>query len=291
MRTVWATSCVDTEIRSLHRLAPQSPVTVTVWSPAASAAIGIPRAGRICSIMPGRTRRGCPMPESPHAFPETRWSRILAPGGARDLDAIARLYWRPIRAWFAARLRCGDDAADEFAQEAFAWLLASGLLDKADPARGRFRGFLKRSLQNFAIEQARRAAAQKRGGGVAHAGLDTVAEPAGGETPDQALDAAWRRELLERAHEALRLELEAGPRARYYRVFRDYYFAAGDEPDHATLAERHGITRNDVANWLDHAKRRYRAILRALVAETVTRADELDEELRWLFGADGARAP
>lgn len=224
------------------------------------------------------------MPDARPTFPSTRWSRILAPGGARDLDAIARLYWRPIQAWFAARLRCGEDAANDLAQEAFAWLLASGLLDKADPARGRFRGFLKRSLHNFTIEQARRAQAAKRGGGVVHTALEAVTEPTDLQTPDRALDEAWRRELLERAHAALRDELEAGPRATYYRVFRDYYFAAGDEPDHATLAQRHGIGKTDVANWLDHAKRRYRAILRELVAETVTREDELQEELAWLFG-------
>ncbi|MBL8729923.1 MAG: sigma-70 family RNA polymerase sigma factor [Planctomycetes bacterium] len=231
------------------------------------------------------------MPEPRHSFPSTRWSRILAPGGARDLDAIARLYWRPIQAWFAARLRCGDDAADDLAQESFAWMLATGLLDKADPARGRFRGFLKRALQNFAVEQARRANAHKRGGGVSHAALDDATEPAGGPTPDQALDEAWRRELLERAHDALRDELEAGHRATYYRLFRDYYFVGGDEPDHATLAARHGITRTDVANWLDYGKRRYRAILRGLVAETVTGEDELQEELAWLFGAAAAGRP
>ncbi|MBL9079206.1 MAG: hypothetical protein JNL08_17015 [Planctomycetes bacterium] len=231
------------------------------------------------------------MPE-PHAFPSTRWSRILAPGGARDLEAIARLYWRPIQAWFAARQRCRAEVADDLAQEAFAWLLASGLLDKADPARGRFRGFLKRALANFAIEQARRAAAQKRGGAIEHTSLDGAAEPAdpNGTEPDAALDAAWRCELLERAHEQLRQEHEGTPRAVRYRLFRDYFLADADAPTHRELAARHGCSTTDVGNWLDATKRRYRAILRALVAETVTREDELQDELRWLFGPDGARA-
>lgn len=232
----------------------------------------------------------------PHAFPDTRWSRILAPGGARDLDAIARLYWRPIRAWFAARLRCGDDAADDLAQEAFAWLLASGLLDKADPQRGRFRGFLKRALANFAIERARRAAAQKRGGDVVHLAFADGNEPVdtATPTPDEALDAAWRRELLERAHDQLRREHEGTPRAVRYRLFRDYFLdensVDGDAaaPTHASLAARHGCTTTDVGNWLDATKRRYRTILRQLVADTVTREDELAEELRWLFGDGGA---
>lgn len=223
------------------------------------------------------------------AFPSTRWSRILAPGGGRDLEAIARAYWRPIRAWLAARMRCGEDAAAELAQEAFVWLLSGELLDKADPARGRFRAFLKTALANFAIEQLRRREARKRGGGVGHVSFEDAGEPvdAAQPTPDQALDEAWRRELLERAHEALRQELAAGGRGRYYALFREFYFVAGELPSYAELAARHGCSKTDVSNWLDYAKRRYRALLREQVAETVRDEAELAEELRWLFGSGG----
>lgn len=224
------------------------------------------------------------------AFPSTRWSRILAPDGARDLDALAQAYHRPIAAYLQARLRgTGLDPADA-AQEAFAWLLDKGLFAKADPARGSFRGFLKKSLANFAIELLRAASAQKRGGGKAHEPLEGAAEPADrhGQTPDEVLDAAWRRELLQRAEALLRDELQGNGRGTYYALFRDYYLAEGDEPDHQALARRYGVTRTDVSNWLDHAKRRYRAILERLVTETVTDADELQQELRWLFGEPGA---
>ncbi len=227
------------------------------------------------------------------AFPSTRWSRILAPDGRRDLDALARAYQGPMRSYLAARLRCSGDDAEELVQEAFAWLLGSGLLDKADPARGRFRGFLKKALANFALEQLRKANAQKRGGGAVHAAFVDGDEPVdpSGKTPDQVLDEAWRRELLQRAQVQLQRELEGGGRAVHWALFRDFFLAAGDEPDHAALAARHGITRVDVSNWLDHGKRRYRAILRQLVADTVTNDDELQDELRWLFGAgaEGAR--
>jgi DNA-directed RNA polymerase specialized sigma24 family protein len=218
-------------------------------------------------------------------FPSTRWSRILAPAGARDLDALARAYWRPVHAYLAARTRCRGADADDLAQEAFAWLLASGLLDKADPARGRFRGFLKSALANFAAERSRRDRAAKRGGGIAHEPLGEHCDPADarGRSPEQALDDAWRRELLTNAHARLQQELEAGGRALHWALFRDYYLA-DDEPDHAALAARFQITRTDVANWLDHARRRYRAILRELVAATVGSPEELADELRWLFG-------
>ena len=221
-------------------------------------------------------------------FPSTRWSRILAPAGERDLDGLARAYARPIQAYLAARMRCRNDDAHDLAQEAFAWLMTTGLLDKADPARGRFRGFLKKSLANFAGEQWRKAQAKKRGGDITLETLEAGAEPAdpNSRTPDQVLDDVWRRELLEMAQARLQQELEAGGRAVHWELFRDYFLAAGDEPDHATLAARFHITRTDVSNRLDHGKRRYRAILREVVAETVTSEDELQEELRWLFGSN-----
>ena len=220
------------------------------------------------------------------AFPSTRWSRILAPSGHRDLDQLARSYWRPIRAYLAARLRCRDDDASDRTQAAFAWLLQSGLLDKADPARGRFRGFLKKALANFTTEQWRREQAQKRGGCVDLHDLDAAGDliDAGARSPEQALDDAWRRELLVEAQAALQQELEGLGLGRRWALFADYYLTGGDEPDHATLATRHGITRTDVANWLDHAKKRYRAILRQRVLDTVSDEHELAEELRWLFG-------
>jgi DNA-directed RNA polymerase specialized sigma24 family protein len=219
-------------------------------------------------------------------FPSTRWSRILRPDGGGDLEALARAYQAPIRAWLAARARCSAHDADDLAQEAFAWLLSSGFFAKADPARGRFRAFLKHALANFATEQWRKANAQKRGGGVTMTALGDGSEPAdpSSRTPDQTLDDAWRRELLEQARVRLQRELEGNGRPVHWALFRDWFLADDAPLDHAALAARFGITRTDVANWLDHGKRRFRAILRDLVADTVGSEDELQDELRWLFG-------
>ncbi len=226
------------------------------------------------------------------SFPSTRWSRILERDGPRDLEALARAYARPIHAWLAARLRLDAEAARDLAQEAFAWMLESRLLDRADPGRGRFRGFLKRALANFALEQLRKQGAVKRGGGRVQEPLDAaaaIADPRA-PTPDHVLDEAWRRELLERAQQQLEEELVAGGRHTHYLLFRDFFLddAEGDDVDHATLAERYAITRTDVSNRLAYAKRRYRELLRALMQETVGDEETLQEELRWLFGTDGA---
>lgn len=223
------------------------------------------------------------------AFPSTQWSRILAHRGARDLEALAQAYWRPMHAYLAVRLRVSSDEAADLAQDAFAWMLATRFFDRADPARGRFRGLLKKALARFAIEHRRKQNADKRGGGRVHEPLDAGHEPADprAETPDRALDEAWRRELVERARAQLEAELEAKGRRTYYLVFRDYFLGEGEtgDVDYAALGARYGITRTDVSNWLDYAKRRYRELLRALVLETVSDEEELQEELEWLFGS------
>jgi RNA polymerase sigma factor (sigma-70 family) len=229
------------------------------------------------------------------AFPSTQWSRILAREGARDLDALARAYWRPIQAYLSARLRVGEDAAADLAQEAFAWMLETRFLDRADPARGRFRGLLKTALARFALEHLRKQSTEKRGGGRTTEPIDAQHDRADakGRAPEDALDDAWRRELIERARERLETELEAGGRRTYYLVFRDYFLDEGEDDalDYAALATRYGIAKTDVSNWLDYAKRRFREILRAMVVETVSDEETLREELRWLFGPEGAKGP
>ena len=228
------------------------------------------------------------------SFPSTRWSRILPRDGARDLEALAREYSRPIQAYLAASLRLREEDAADLSQDAFAWILETRFFERADPAKGRFRGFLKKALARFAIEQQRKKSAAKRGGGRVHEPLDAASERADPKvpTPDQALDEAWRRELLERALRSIEEELSAEGKRTYYLLFRDYFLdegEAGADVDHEALAARYGITRTDVSNWLDHAKKRYRERLRALVLDTVSDRDELDLEMRWLVSDRGSR--
>lgn len=235
------------------------------------------------------------------AFPTTRWTLLAGRDAGSEasraaFEELARRYWRPIAAYVRARWERTDDGAREATQDFFLWMLERGFLDRADPGRGSFRGFVKRSLAHFLQDRARRSAALKRGGGARPASLTGVGdggepadEPAdpGQPGPEAALDAAWRSELLAQAADALEAELAARGRPAVFAVFRDYYLE-DEELDYAALAERHGISTVDVSNHLMHAKRRYRALLRSTVLETVGSDEELRAELAWLF-AERAR--
>lgn len=235
------------------------------------------------------------MASSP-AFPSTRWSRLAArpetasTAGRADLEHLAKAYWRPICAWLRVRWGLGEDAAEERSQQFFVWMLERDFVAKADRSRGRFRGLVKAALANWMVDQARHERAAKRGGGAVEAVLGAgpgEIEPAVQETPDAALDAAWRRELVANALSALEAELSAAGHAASFAVFEAYFVAPVEGVDYRALAERFGCTVHDVSNHLQRAKRKYRARLRQLVMETVASEAALEEELRWLFGEGG----
>ena len=93
---------------------------------------------------------------APGAFLTTRWSLILSGADSRNGDReirealaeICRIYWRPIF-FFIARRGYSPQDAEDLTQDFFVRILSGDWLQKADPARGRFRSLLLKSLQNF----------------------------------------------------------------------------------------------------------------------------------------------
>lgn len=229
----------------------------------------------------------------------------MVPGSGSDdtaalqrqaLESLAQTYWRPIHAWLCRAWRLTDDDARELAQDFFVWVMETGFLARADPTRGRFRAFLKTALRHYATDRERGRAASKRGGDrrfvpLVGEGTDSVAYPLASSerSADQVLDDAWRQEVVQRALQATQDDLEASGRGVVFAVFRAYFLDAADDDaiDYRALAACHGITTVDVSNFLQRAKRAYRAQLRLLLQETVSNAVDLDAELAWLVGGGG----
>jgi DNA-directed RNA polymerase specialized sigma24 family protein len=95
---------------------------------------------------------------------------LVAPDRARlgthqpDLETLAQAYWRPVHAWLRLNLRGGAEDAADVAQDFFVWMMQSDFLARADPARGRFRAYLRTALRHFVIDRRRRERTQKHGG-------------------------------------------------------------------------------------------------------------------------------
>ncbi len=238
--------------------------------------------------------------QSPRRFPTTRWSRLVGDPAedraARSaaIQGLAELYWKPVYAYLQQRWRLPVDEAADVTQAFFLWVIESDLLDRADPRRGRFRGWLKVTLKHFLFDRQRTANRQKRGGGHTIVSLQNASERAfdipddSRRTPDELLDTVWRAEVLQHAVRRLEAELTDEGKERTFSIFRDYFLGSEGELDYARLALRYGCKSSDVSNALMAAKKHYRTVLRRVISETVGNEDELRDEMIWFFGRESS---
>src|SRR3954452_22241741 len=142
-------------------------------------------------------------PHSAAPFPTTHWSRVVAaedPGTPLAHEALAdlcRAYWFPLYAYIRRRGHDPDRARD-LTQDLFIRLLEKGVLAAADPARGRFRSFLRAVCADFLAKRRDRENALKRGGGRPVVPIDPDEaegcygrEPAHELTPERIFDRTW----------------------------------------------------------------------------------------------------
>ena len=247
--------------------------------------------------------QGGPNPETQmgglgREFPSTQWSVLLeknrseSPAALTAVQALAGLYWKPVYWYVRSKWSRTNEDAKDLTQDFFIWMIEGDFLDRADPNRGRFRGFLKVALQHYLSNDLRAKRRQKRGGDRQLVSLEALADadfnwnppdPAG-KSPEEILDEAWKSELLTRAQEFLETAYTREEKGVYFQVFRDYFLSESEEVDYKSVAEKYSIQTSDVSNYLQDAKRRFRNILQDLLAETVEGPQELVEEHRALFG-------
>lgn len=229
-------------------------------------------------------------------FPETHWSLIARMKDSatmtrhQALESLCQRYWKPVfyyvrRAWS----KSSEDAKD-LTQAFFLRLLEGDVLRRYQPDRGGFRTYLKMLLRGFAADQHDALQALKRGGGAKILPLDAapleelLPDPRVAD-PEQAFDASWKREVLERAVERARQWFASVNRSHQFRAFEEYDLKSpGERPTYLAVAQRLGGSESDVRNHLFAVRERLRAEIRAELSQTVTNLDELEEEWGELFG-------
>ncbi|MCW5550759.1 MAG: sigma-70 family RNA polymerase sigma factor [Verrucomicrobiae bacterium] len=220
-----------------------------------------------------------------------------APGAGDALEKLCRTYWPPLYAYIR---REGHDAsaAQDLTQEFFTRLLARDYLRRLDREKGKFRSFLLAYLKNFLSEQRRKAGAQKRGGGQVLISLDAVAqeeryrfEPVDELTPDQVFERRWAQTVLQVVLDRLRDEYSVHGQSALFERLQDYQPREPGGPSYAQLGEALGLTEAAAKSAVQRMRQRHRELLREEIAQTVTRPEEIEEELRHfraLLGRAGA---
>ena len=224
------------------------------------------------------------------AFPSPHWSLVLLAGAAsRDadeaLEQVCRKYWRPLNA-YVRRHGHGPEDAEDLTQEFLARFIEKRYLSLADPQRGHFRSFLLTALRHFLQDEWDRAHTAKRGGGRRVISLDTSparrwTEPADNLTPEKVYEQCWGEALLEAVLARLGEEYETTEKRQKFEILKRFLWGGGSVT-YAQIAVQLGMTESGVKTAVRRLRVRYAQLLRHEVAQTVSSAEELEDELRWL---------
>lgn len=228
-------------------------------------------------------------------FVTTRWSVVLtarreSPESAAALEAICRAYWYPLYAYVRRAGKSPQDAQD-LTQEFFARLLEKRWLDAADREKGRLRTFLVVALKNFMANEWRRATAQRRGRGAAHAQFDTAfaesrfAADTRSLAPDEAYDQQWAITLLDLTVNRLRAEFAAAGKPDAFEILKSCLLADRSGINYADLAGQLGLTEGAARVTVHRLRKRFREIYREEISQTLAAGQDVESELRHLAAA------
>jgi len=239
----------------------------------------------------------------PDRFVTTRWSVILSCADsqastqtARDaLTHLCQTYWRPIFAFVCRRGYSVPDAQD-LTQDFFVMLLEGHLLERADPNRGRFRSLLLKALNDFLHDARDKRRAQKRGGDLQFVAWDewmaelpsqfsVSARESESWPAEKVFDVRWAATVVERALSRLGEECEQHGRRRIFDVLSSCLAAEREDVSYANFAKTLGVPETSVKRLVHQLRKRYRALLREEVADTIDNPDMLEDELRYLCAA------
>jgi len=210
---------------------------------------------------------------------------------AAALDELCRIYWPPLYSYLRRRGHAADEAQD-LTQGFFARLLERRDFRAADPARGRFRGFLLTSLKRYAINEHERATTVRRGGRHVRLPLDfEEAERAYAldgrheDSPDRIFDRKWAGIAIDRALQRLRHECDEAGKGRVTERLLPFLTDTGDLPAYRDVAADLGLTEGAVKVAVHRLRQRFGATLRLEIGETVVAQDDIDNEMRELIRA------
>jgi RNA polymerase sigma-70 factor (ECF subfamily) len=235
-------------------------------------------------------------PASPKFLP-TRWTVVLAAGSddspeAHDaLEKLCRAYWPPIYAFVRRQGHSPHDAQD-LTQGFFARLLDKNCIAEADRSKGRFRSFLLGTLKHFLANEWDKAKAQKRGGGKTLIPIDaeSVESSCGMEladqlTADKVFERRWALTLLDQVLRRLREDFARDGKENLFEQLKQTLTEASRSVPYAEIAVRLGTSEGAIKVAAHRLRQRYRELLRAEIASTVARPEEVDDEIRNLFAA------
>ncbi len=229
------------------------------------------------------------------SFATTHWTVVLAASGSGSEQsdaALAKLcetYWYPLYA-YARHQGNGPEDAEDLTQQFFYRLLAKNFLATADRERGKFRTFLLASMKNFLVNEWKRAGRSKRGGTDPLLSFDLQtgegrysAEPVSQVVAESLYDRQWAVALVEQVFTVLRAEYLASERGPLLDELKGFVWGEESSASYGEIGARLNMAEGTVKVSVHRLRQRFRQLLRDEVAQTVSRPEEIDGELRHLI--------
>lgn len=234
------------------------------------------------------------------SFPATRLSVVerTRSGDAETrriaLAAIIEAYWKPAYKYLRLKWSLDADAAADLTQEFFTFTLEKEVIERYDPARSRFRTYVRLCLDGFASNVRKAEGRLKRGGGMTMVPLDfetaegelNSCEPAVNADVDELFYREWVRSLLERSVADLKRYAVDGGRPIMFEVFERYDLLddSDSRPTYTAIAAALNVTPATVTNHLAAMRRQFRKIVLARLREVTASEEEWEAEAARLFG-------
>ena len=233
------------------------------------------------------------MNDSLRKFATTRWSVVVRATDPSNEEAHAAMqelcesYWQPLYSFVRGKGYGANEAAD-LTQGFFVHLLEKKVLEKTSQHRGKFRSFLLACIQNFLNNEFDKNNAVKRGGRITKLSLDMVdaelrfalhsKEP----SPEVVFEKEWANSLLNRVNDRMQVA-ENAQRAEFEYSLNKFLTTEPTENSYDEIATEFGMTRVAVRVAVFRLREKFRKILREEVAQTITDADSIEEEISHLL--------
>ncbi|HEX5213850.1 MAG TPA: hypothetical protein VFV98_00225 [Vicinamibacterales bacterium] len=203
-------------------------------------------------------------------------------------------YWRPSYRYLRLHWRLSPETAEDVVQAFFTTAFEKGYVEKYDPAKAKFRTFLRTCLDRFVQNTRQAERATKRGGQAMLLSLDFPgAEHELAAYPALVVDDADRffhdetiRALFARTVDAMRDAFTREGKPQIFDVFARHDLHPSADATYATVAADLRLTTAQVTNHLHAARRRFRELALASLRDVVATEDEYRAEARELFGVE-----
>jgi RNA polymerase sigma-70 factor (ECF subfamily) len=228
-------------------------------------------------------------------FCTTQWTVILKAGGSDPearlaLERVCETYWYPLYGYCRRKGNSPEDAQD-LVQGFFQHLLAARSLAGLDAAKGKFRSFLLRSLNNYLANQWDHANRIKRGGGIQFVSIHAQSaeeqyqvEPVEETTPESLFARSWAETVVKQVGRLLKEEYSRAGELERFEVLKQFLMGGGDSR-YDEVAGKLGLSESGVKTCVRRLRLRFRDLLRMELSQTVEDAARVDEEIRELLQA------